>query len=107
MVRAKIDRPFRIPLRAVAYPHGKWWIAHCLELDLVAEGTDPESALHDLMDLSATQIETAIEGGNLEAVFRAAPPEIWATFARAVDRPGTKNPSQHVERFEVREAVLV
>ena len=106
MARAKPKRGFRVALRAVAYPHGTWWIAHCLELDLVTEGRDLDSAFQDLMDVSATQIETAIEAGNLESVFRPAPPEIWAMFSRAVDRPVKKKPAGPVERFEAREAVL-
>ncbi len=97
----------RIPLRAVVYPHGKWWIAHCLELDLVAEGTTPESALQDLIDLSSVQIKMAVKNNDLRSAFSAAPPEIWAMFSRAKDRPLKKKPTAPVERFEAREAVLV
>ena len=74
MVHAKGRQELRISLRAVVYPHGEWWIAHCLELDVVAEGRDRKTAIQDLMDLCATQIETAIDTGNLESVFRPAPP---------------------------------
>lgn len=107
MVKANDKKMFRIPLRAVAYPHGNWWIAHCLELDLVAEGKTPEEAFRDLLDLSTTQIETAITAGNIESIFRAAPPEIWAMFSRAIDKPLKMKPSHSVESFEAREAVLV
>ena len=97
----------RIPLRAVVYPHGKWWIAHCLELDLVAEGDTPELALQDLIDLSSIQIKTAIKNQDLKSAFSAAPPEIWAMFSRAKDRPVKKKLPVSVESFEAREAVLV
>jgi hypothetical protein len=107
MAKAKAKMAFRIPLRAVAYQHGRWWLAHCLELDLVAEGNSAEEAFQDLLDISTTQIKTAIRAGNLESVFRAAPPEIWAMFSKAIDRPLKRKPSQPVERFEAREAVLV
>ena len=96
----------RIPLRAVVYPHGKLWIAHCLELDLVAEGETPESALQDLIDLSSLQIKTAIKNQDLRSAFSAAPPDIWAMFSRAKDHPIKKKPSAPVESFEAREAVL-
>jgi hypothetical protein len=106
MVKAT-DNELRVALRAVVYPHRKWWIAHCLELDLVAEGKSPEAALNDLMDLSITQVETAAQAGNLESVFCPAPPEIWTMFARAVDAPPLKRkPTTVVERFEAREAAL-
>jgi predicted RNase H-like HicB family nuclease len=97
----------RIQLRAVVYPHGKWWIAHCLELDIVAEGKSPESALQDLIDLSSIQIKTAIANQDLRSAFSAAPPEIWAMFSRAKDHPVKKKPSGPVESFVAREAVLV
>jgi hypothetical protein len=61
MRKAATNQGFRIDLRAVVYRHGKWWIAHCLELDLVAEGRDPSSAIKDLVDISATQVSAAIE----------------------------------------------
>jgi hypothetical protein len=97
----------RIPLQAVVYPHGKWWIAHCLELDLVAEGETPEAALQDLIDISVLQIKTAIKNHDLTSAFRPAPPEIWAMFSRAKDRPVKKKPALPVESFEAREAVLI
>jgi hypothetical protein len=78
-----------------------------LELDLVAEGTSAERSLNDLLELSATQIETAIATGDPAAAFRPAPPEIWAMFARATDLPVKKRPTRPVERFEAREAALV
>jgi hypothetical protein len=106
MIKAGSKNSFRIPLRAVAYQHGQWWIAHCLELDLVAEGKNPKKAFLDLIDLSTTQIETAIRNGDIESVFRAAPPEIWALFSRAVDKPVKSKLPKSVERFETREAVL-
>jgi hypothetical protein len=102
------DKPdLRIPLRAVIYPHGKWWIAHSLELDLVAEGKNPESALQDLIDLMGIQIKTALANQDLRSAFCPAPPEIWAMFSRAKDHPVKKKPKEPVDTIEVREAVLV
>ena len=107
ITQAKAKTNFRILLRAVAYRHGAWWIAHCLELDLVAEGKTLQEALADVMDLSCSQIEAAIRDGDLESVFRPAPPEAWAMFSRATDIPVKQKPTCPVERFEAREAVLV
>jgi hypothetical protein len=110
MGKAATNRGFRIALRAVVYRHGKWWIAHCLELDLVAEGRDPSSAIRDLLDISATQLSMAIEAGDLSSVFRSAPPEIWTLFSRAADVSAKSSPRalpRPIERFEAREAVLV
>jgi hypothetical protein len=103
-------RELRLDLRAVVYRHGKWWIAHCLETDLIAEGSSPARALKDLIELTATQIETAKDSGNLESIFRPAPPEIWTMFAfsRKVEVPRVRPKLRRsVERFEAREAILV
>ena len=106
MVKAR-GNGFRIALRAVVYRHHAWWIAHCLELDLVAEGKHPAEALNDLRDIAVTQGDLAAREDRLESVFRPAPPEIWAMFARAADAPPLKKKTMKVvERFEVREAVL-
>lgn len=56
MGKAKAKRDLRIPLHAVVYQHAQWWIAHCLELDLVAEGKTADGAIQDLMELSETQL---------------------------------------------------
>jgi hypothetical protein len=107
MPKSKNGHDVRIELRAVVYRHQRWWIAHCLELDLVAEGKTPAAALQDLIDISVSQVETAKKSGDLESIFRAAPPEIWAMFSRACDAPPMKRrPLKSVERFEAREAAL-
>jgi hypothetical protein len=108
MGKVRSSAGVRVDLRVVIYRHREWWIAHCLELDLVAEGTTPTNAFRDLVDISVSQVETATEMGNLESIFRAAPPEIWAMFSRASDAPQLKkkSSSRSIERFEVREAAL-
>ena len=97
---------FNIELRAVVYREGDWWLAHCLELDIVSEGKTAVAALSDVMDLCRLQVETAINDGDLESVFRAAPPRIWARFARATDMPPPRKPAKPVSRFEAKQLAL-
>ena len=86
------------------YPYRHWWIAHCLELDLVAEGNTPREAFENLVEISTLQVETARHNENLESIFRPAPPEIWAMFSRAGDGPlMKKKPTKSVERFVARQ----
>jgi len=108
MATVKSRENLRIDLRAVAFQEGEWWIAHCLELDLAAEGKSSADALRDLLDLVDTQIQTAVDSGRLESVFRPAPPQIWAMFSEAADvpLPGKKNLHRLVERFEARKLSL-
>jgi hypothetical protein len=107
MAETASEHHFRLELRAVVYPHGEWWIAHCLELDLVAESRDPQEAFDDLMDLTSSLIEEAIRGGDMNSIFHPAPAEIWGLFSRAQDISPRRKPVRPVERFEVREAALV
>lgn len=97
----------RLILRALIYREDCWWIAHCLELDLVAEGTSPVKAFENLQSLTQLQIATAMEEGDLQSIFRPAPPEIFAQFAIAHDQIIRRRPPKSVERFDVRTLELV
>jgi len=107
----KIGSNLRINLSAIVYCEDGVWLAHCLELDIVAEGSDANDAIHSLVSLCDLQIKVAMEEGDIESVFRPAPPEIWKLFAAGKERivedkirhrkaGGFKAP---VNRFESRE----
>lgn len=94
--------PVRLMLRALLYRDDDWWVAHCLETDVVAEGHTPTEAFDNLQSLTAFQIETALEEGDLQSIFRQAPPEILAAFATGYDQRIRRRPPKAVERFDVR-----
>lgn len=96
----------RIELRGVVYPEDGWWIAHCLELDIAAEGETPTEAVGSLVSLCDYQIRTALENGDLKSIFRSAPPEIWTLYIRADDVRLPAEPSEPIDRFEIRELVV-
>jgi predicted RNase H-like HicB family nuclease len=66
----------RLTLRALIYRDDDWWVAHCLETDVVAEGDTPVQAFDHLQALTDFQITAALEEGDLQSIFRQAPPEI-------------------------------
>jgi predicted RNase H-like HicB family nuclease len=96
----------RINLQAIAYREGLVWLGHCLEMDVVAEGKTPADAMRNLMDLCRFQIEVAMEAGDLESVFRPAPPEIWKMYSmgRTMEspKPQRSRAGNAVSRFEAR-----
>lgn len=53
------------------------YIAHCLQLDIVAVADTQQQALKDIRDLIEAQLTTAIENGNLDNIFHPAPAEVW------------------------------
>lgn len=64
-----------IPLHAVTYQDdGGQWIAHCLELDIAAEGATKKAAEQDLGDLCRLQVESA---DDVDSILRDAPHSLW------------------------------
>jgi len=89
------------------YREGTAWIAHCLELDIVAEGTSADAAMNDVLDLCAFQINTAVANNDLESIFRPAPARYWSLFfsGRSKKRhPKGLRPG--VGKFDAREFVV-
>ena len=80
---AETTTELSINLSAVIYQENGVWIAHCLELDIVSEGKDADDAIEGLISLCDLQIKTALAEGDLQAIFRPAPPEVWRMFAAA------------------------
>lgn len=94
-----------LQLRGVVFQEHGWWIGHCLELDIVAQGDSPIAVVRDLMTLCDMQIRTALDMDNLRSIFRPAPAEIWELWARV--EKGKSMPQSRLphstSRFEVRE----
>ena len=93
-------------LRGMVYRDGQWWIAHCLEMDVVAEGDSAIEAIRSAVELCGIKIEEAMRDGNLRSIFRPAPPEIWELYARAkrFRKPAGKTISlpSRVSKFDAR-----
>ena len=107
MAKSKNGNDVRIELRAVVYRHQKWWISHCLELDLVAEGATPVAALQDLMDIPFPGSRRRKSRAIWNPIFCAAPPEIWANVLAWGRCPAHEEEAAQVGRaIEAREAVL-
>ncbi|MBU0463838.1 MAG: hypothetical protein KKD21_00040 [Proteobacteria bacterium] len=53
------------------------FVAHCLELDIVAVGTTIDDAQRELVSLVCAQIDSAFSNDNLDNLFHPAPPEVW------------------------------
>jgi hypothetical protein len=77
------------------------------QLDIVADADSPTKAMEDVMALSTLQVTVAAKEGELDSVFRPAPPEIWKMFWMGTARTSPRNPEMPVNRFEMRELELV
>ncbi len=59
------------------------YVAHCLQMDIVATAASQDQVVEDMIDLVRAQIDFAIKNDNLENIFRPAPPEVWELLMRA------------------------
>jgi predicted RNase H-like HicB family nuclease len=60
------------------------WVAHCLELDLVTQGTDRENALQMIVEaICLVALHSQEEGLFPPFELRTAPAEAWLECARA------------------------
>lgn len=80
---------------------GDLFIAHCLELDIVATGSSLEEANNDIIDLLLAQLKYAFANKNLDHLYRPAPPEVWREFyacrellEREIKVPPDEEPSE-------------
>jgi hypothetical protein len=100
-----MSKNLQIELRVVTYREDGVWLAHCLELDIVAEGKSSRKAVKDVIDLCVLQIKTAIEENDLPSVIRPAPPEIWTMFYSAKKKkrlkPAERGPVKEIDEREL------
>ncbi|MHB8202660.1 MAG: hypothetical protein ACYDHG_03020 [Desulfomonilaceae bacterium] len=55
------------------------WVAHCLELDLVAASPTKEEFEKDIIDICLEQVRYSIVNDDMENLF-VAPQEVWDEF---------------------------
>ena len=59
---------------------GDLFVAHCLELDIVATGETLEQTQKDIVALICTQIDYAFSNDNLDNLYHPAPKQVWEAF---------------------------
>lgn len=70
---------------------GELWVAHCLELDIVATADTRDQAQDDIEDLIAAQVNYALENDNLEYLYHSAPAAVWREFLGCENRRETRH----------------
>jgi len=64
-------------VHVVLYREEPYFLAHCLEFDLVAQGDTSDEAYRNLLDAIDLQTEFVLEHGDLTNLIRPAPIEYW------------------------------
>lgn len=78
-----------IKLNVLVYREENEWIAHCLQMDLVAASEDKVSVQDDIIDLIKAHVVYALENDNIDHIFKSAPAEEWERLSRS-QRCGTR-----------------
>jgi len=71
------------------------FLAHCLELDIVAMGATIDEVRREIISLVCAQIDYAFSNDNLENLFHPAPPEVWAEFYACKNAVKREYPLEH------------
>jgi len=58
------------PLKVFVYREGEYWVAHCVELDIVTSDTNRAKVARDIVDICAAQFAFALTNGLHEHLFR-------------------------------------
>jgi len=66
------------------------WVAHCLELDIVATAKTLSVLKKEIVDLIITQVDYAFSNDNLDNLYHPAPQEIWKEFYKCKRSIGKK-----------------
>jgi predicted RNase H-like HicB family nuclease len=75
------------------------YIAHCLELDIVATAKTKPQVCKDITDLVQAAVDYAFAHDNLDYLFRPAHPDVWKEFYECKDAIEKK--SRIESRFKV------
>ncbi|HKL00313.1 MAG TPA: hypothetical protein VJ943_08665 [Desulfotignum sp.] len=62
------------------------FIAHCLELDVVAVGESLDMVQREIVSLICAQIDYAFCNDNIDNLFHPAPPETWQEFYKCSEQ---------------------
>lgn len=62
------------------------FIAHCLELDIVATADSIGQAQKEIIALICAQVDYAFSNDNLDNLYHPAPPEVWEEFFACKER---------------------
>lgn len=76
----KTDNGLAMTFNILVKEEDNTFIAHCLELDIVATADNVNQVKEDMISLIIAQIDYAFSNDNLENLFHPAPSDVWSEF---------------------------
>lgn len=71
------------------------FIAHCLELDIVATANTSVKVEKDIVSLINAQVSYAFSNNNLDNLFHSAPQSVWKEFFMCKEQIGKRHKLKH------------
>lgn len=79
----------KVDLRAVFYKEGEFWVAHCLEMDVMGHGKTQQKALNQLSEAMCLQIAVSLRAGNVANIFQPADARFFQMYFTGKSRANT------------------
>ncbi len=83
MIKSLFRKYPSVKLNVLIYHEEGEWVAHCLQMDLVATANSNREVEDNIIDLIKCQVIFAFQNDNLGFIFKPAPPEEWAKLQTA------------------------
>lgn len=77
-----------VPLDVILYQRGPYWVGHCLQLDLLTSGTDPQIVREDIVRICVAQVKYAYANSLLDNLFRPANKGLQDRILKGLDEGG-------------------
>jgi len=109
-----IKREFKTSLHVLSYKQNDRCIAHCLEFDLIGEGTTDKEARENLNDLIFNYLQFALKNNIAQFAYHPAPKIYWNKFEelykenlarQSIDPELLKAPKNRIKDFIKEEKV--
>ena len=94
--------PFAVSFNILLKEEDGFFIAHCLELDIVATGLTASEARMEILDLIKAQLDYAFNNDNLDNLYHPAPSEVWQEFYSCLNQEQERvciSEEEAVDRF--------
>lgn len=98
-------REFSVLIRPAPDVEGEW-VAHCLNWDVVSQGTSPSHATRMVAEALVLAIEEDLEEDLDPADRNPAPPDLWETFQRTQQR-GTRIAPADIDKLGEQATVVI
>ena len=85
MSKVRKMEKLRIGLRIVFYEEADFWVAHCLEMNVMGHERQKGKALENLIEAMALQIGSSIEAKNHANIFMPADARFFEMYAAGQD----------------------